>query len=66
MPRDYTPNYGQHFDARRTKDARGDVVVLHEGVVSLSIPAGSTDFDSLMKFSSSSSKPFPIKYLSRN
>jgi hypothetical protein len=56
--------YGRHFDARRTKDAHGDMRVLQGNFVNLSMPAGSTHFDSLIEFGRSSNKPFPIKFLS--
>jgi hypothetical protein len=38
--------------------------LLHENFVNLSMPAGSTHFDSLIEFGRSSFKPFPIKFLS--
>jgi hypothetical protein len=56
--------YGQHFDARRTKDAHGDMGVLHGNFVNLSMPVNSTHFDHLMEIGRSSNTPFPIKFLS--
>ncbi len=64
MPRVQMGYYGRHFDARRTKDAHGDMSVLQGNFVNLSMPAGSTHFDSLIEFGRSSNKPFPIKFLS--
>jgi hypothetical protein len=56
--------YGRHFDARRTKDAHGDMGVLRGNIVSLTMPAGSTHFDHLTEFGRSSLRPFSIKFLS--
>jgi hypothetical protein len=56
--------FGRHFDARRTKDAHGDMGILRENFVNLTISAGLTDFDSLIEFSRSAFRPFPIKFLS--
>jgi hypothetical protein len=64
MPRDQLEYYGQHFDARGTKDAHGDMGVLRGNFVNLSMPAKSTHFDHLMEIGRSSHKPFPIKFLS--
>jgi hypothetical protein len=38
--------------------------VLQGNFVNLSMPAGSTHFDSLIEFGRSSIKPFPVKFLS--
>jgi len=64
MPSVLPEYYGQHFDARRTKDAHGDMGILQGNFVSLTLPAGSTRFDHLMEMSRSSHRPFPIKFLS--
>jgi hypothetical protein len=56
--------YGRHFDVRRTNDTHGDMRVLQGNFVNLSMPAGSTHFDSLIEFCRSSVKPFPVKFLS--
>lgn len=52
-----------HFDARRTKDGHGDLGVLLENIISLTVSAGSNDFDALMQIGSSSEKSIPIKSL---
>jgi len=56
--------YGRHFDAKRTKNAHGNMRILQGNFVSLTLPAGSTHFDHLMEMSRSSLRPFPIKFLS--
>ena len=64
MPRGQMEYYGRHFDVRRTNDTHGDMRVLQGNFVNLSMPAGSTHFDSLIEFCRSSVKPFPVKFLS--
>jgi hypothetical protein len=63
MPPGQMEYYGQHFDARRTKETNGDMGVLHGNVISLTMESGSTHFDDLMEISRSSYKPFPVKSL---
>ena|ERR1039458_6830059 len=64
MPRIPQEYYGPHFDALRTKDARGDMSLLWGNRVSLTMPAESSHFDHLEEISCSSQRPFPIKFLS--
>jgi hypothetical protein len=54
----------RHFDARRTKDARGDASILVQNPVSLSAPAGSTRWDHVYAIASSALRPFPVKSIS--
>jgi hypothetical protein len=63
MPEKQAQFYGRHFDAQRTKDSRGDVGLLSGNVVNVTMPSGSTDWDSLMEFGRSARRPFRAKSL---
>ncbi len=56
--------YGPHFDAQRTKDARGDLGVLRYNHVNKSVPAGSTHIDALELICSICTRPILVKRLS--
>src|SRR3974390_1014734 len=64
MTKGQAEDFGRHFDIRRTKDARGNVGTIRGNAVNLTMPAASTDFDTLMEISRSAQKPFPVKLLS--
>jgi hypothetical protein len=51
----------RQFDARRTKDARGDVNILVQNPVSLSATAGSTHWDHVHAIARSAGRPFSVK-----
>lgn len=64
MPGRVLQYYSQHFDAKRTKETHGDMSVLREGLISLSVAAGSTHLDHLKEICSRSNRPLAIKFLS--
>jgi hypothetical protein len=56
--------YWRHFDAHRTKDARGDAGMLVQNPVNLSAEAGSTHWDHVYAIASSALRPFKVKSVS--
>jgi hypothetical protein len=64
MPKGRIEYYGPHFDGQRTRATRGDVDILRGNFVSLTMLAGSTDFEALLEIGRSSREPFRVKFLS--
>jgi hypothetical protein len=56
--------FGPCFDARRTKEARGDSSVFLNNRVSISASLGSTHFDVLTSITRKSEKPIRVSFLS--
>jgi hypothetical protein len=64
MPKGKIEYYGPHFDGQLTRATRGDVDILRGNFVSLTMLAGSTDFEALLEIGRSSREPFRVKFLS--
>ena len=61
--RDEGPYFGSRFDARRTKESHGDLSVLLNNHVNVSMPSDSTHFDVLTSIALESAKPIPVSSL---
>ncbi len=62
--RDQLLSIWPRFDAKRTREAHGDLGLLLENLVNVSAPVGSSHFDRLHQFARAADRPFPVKSLS--